>query len=145
MDYQEKRSIIMKHYENPKNRGLIDNDKYIKSHINNDNCIDELDLMINIDDNVISDIRFDGEACSICISSTSIMISLLIGKSVEEVKVLIDNFKKMIETEDYDKTKLGSANVFDDISKQPNRKTCALLPWLAVEKIVGGGFVRNRN
>jgi len=137
MDYQLKRSIMLKHYENPKNRGLIDNDDYIKSTINNDNCIDELDLMINIDNNIVKDIRFDGEACSICISSSSIMIELLLGKSVEEVMDIIDNFKKMVKREDYNLSKLDDAIVYEDIDKQPNRVTCALLPWLGIEKIVG--------
>ena len=137
MDYQLKRSIMLKHYENPKNRGLIDNNNYIKSRINNDNCIDELDLMIDVNNNIVKDIRFDGEACSICISSSSIMIGLLIGKTLVDVLDIIENFKKMVNKQDCDKTKLDDAIVYEDISKQPNRVTCALLPWLGVEKIMG--------
>jgi len=143
MDHQLKRSIILSHYENPKNRGLIDNEEYIKVHMNNDNCIDEIDLMVKIENNIIIDIRFDGEACAICISASSIMIDLLIGKTIEEVKILLINYRDMIDSKEYDADILDKAIVYADIGKQPNRKTCALLPWLGVEKIVGDKVVGN--
>ena len=81
MDQNLKRSIILEHYQNPKNKGLIDDNNYIKVNMNNESCIDEIDLMVKIEDNKITDIRFDGEACAICTSSTSIMIETLIGKT----------------------------------------------------------------
>jgi nitrogen fixation NifU-like protein len=83
------------------------------------------------------DIRFDGEACAICISSTSIMIDLLIGKTIDEVKDIIVNYKRMINGEEYNESILGEAIVYQDINKQPNKKTCALLSWQGIEQIVG--------
>ena len=47
-------------------------------------CIDNLDIYINIDNNIIKDITFDGEACVISTSSTNIMINLLRGKTIDE-------------------------------------------------------------
>ena len=79
-----------------------------------------------------ADIRFDGEACAISTSATSIMIRSLIGKSVEEVEKIIDNYQKMINEEKYDEELLGELNVYDHICKQPNRKGCALLPSVAI-------------
>ena len=131
-----KRSIILEHYQNPKNRGLIDNDEYIKVNMNNESCIDEINLMIKLKDDKIEDIKFDGEACAICTSATSIMIETLLGKTLDEAKEIYNNFNKMLDEQEYDAKKLEQAIVYDDISKQPNRKKCALLPWWGVEKVL---------
>lgn len=135
MDPNLKRSIILEHYQHPKNRGLIDNDEYIKINMNNESCIDEINLMVKIKDSKIEDIKFDGEACAICTSSTSIMIETLIGKTIEEAKDIYENFNKMLDEQEYDSEKLEQAVVYDDVSKQPNRKKCALLPWWGIEKV----------
>lgn len=134
MDQQLKRSIILENYENPKNRGLIEDSSYTKINMDNESCIDEIDLMIKFDGDLISDIRFDGEACAICTSSTSIMIETLIGKDINKVKEIINNFENMIEEKEYDSEILEMAIVYDDIYKQPNRKKCALLPWWGIKK-----------
>ncbi len=136
MDNNFKRSIILEHYENPKNRGLIDDDSYIRVNMNNESCIDEIDLMVKIENNKIVDIRFDGEACAICTSSTSIMINTLIGKTIDEVENIYNNYTNMIEEKDYDSEILEEAIVYEDIYKQPNRKKCALLPWWGIEKVL---------
>ena len=136
MDQNLKRSIILEHYQNPKNRGLIDDETYIKVNMNNESCIDEINLMVKIKNNIIEDIRFDGEACAICTSSTSIMISMLIGKTLKEVETIYNNYLNMIDEKPYNKDLLEEAIVYDDIYKQPNRKKCALLPWWGIEKIL---------
>ncbi len=136
MDQNMKRSIILEHYQNPKNKGLIDDDTYIKINMNNESCIDEVDLMVKLEDNKIKDIKFDGEACAICTSSTSVMIDTLLGKTLEEAKEIITNFYNMIEEKEYNEELLEQANAYNDISKQPNRKKCALLGWWGIEKII---------
>lgn len=136
MDQNFKRSIILEHYSNPKNRGLIEDNNYIKVNTNNESCIDEIDLMVKIEGGKIVDARFDGEACAICTSSTSIMIDTIIGKSLEEAIKIYENFSKMINEEDYDSEVLEQAIVYDDVYRQPNRKKCALLPWWGFEKVI---------
>lgn len=136
MNQNLKRSIILEHYQNPKNKGLIDDDRYIRVNMNNESCIDEINLMVRVDNNKIDDIRFDGEACAICTSSTSIMIETLIGKTIDQVKDIYSNYTRMINEQDYNPDILEQAFVYDDISKQPNRKKCALLPWWGIEKII---------
>ena len=136
MDENTKREIILEHYQNPINRGLIDDESYLKSNTSNDSCIDEINLMVKIEDGILKDIKFDGEACAICTSATSIMIETLLGKKVEEVKEILLNYSNMIEGKEYNKDILENANVYSDISKQPNRKKCALLPWWGIEKIL---------
>ena len=134
MDQKLKRSIILENQQKTQNRGLIDDDSYIKTNTNNDSCIDEIHLQVKIEDGKIKDIRFDGEACAICTSSTSIMIETLIGKTLEEARKIYDNFTKMVDEKHYDAEVLEYASVYDDIGKQPNRKKCALLPWWGIEK-----------
>ena len=136
MDSNLKRELILEHYQHPKNKGLIDDDTYIKINMNNESCIDEVDLMIKVEDDIIKDIRFDGEACAICTSSTSIMIDTLIGKSLKEVKEIYENYNNMIDEKEYNPTILEQANAYDDIYRQPNRKKCALLPWWGIEKLL---------
>ena len=136
MDQNMKRSIILEHYQNPKNKGLIDDETYIRINMNNESCIDEVDLMVKLEDNKIKDIKFDGEACAICTSSTSVMIDTLLGKTLEEAKEIINNFYNMIEEKEYNEDLLEQANAYNDISKQPNRKKCALLGWWGIEKII---------
>lgn len=134
MDPMLKRSIILEHYQNPKNKGLIKDETYLKKNMNNTSCIDEVDLMIKVEDGRIKDIRFDGEACAISTSSTSIMIQTLIGKTIEEALILCQEFENMIEEKEYQENLLEDAVVYDDIAKQPNRKKCALLSWWGIKE-----------
>lgn len=136
MDVKQRREIILKHYQNPVHRGLISDEKYRKANTSNESCIDEVHLMAKIENDHIVDLRFDGEACAMCTSSTSLMIQTLIGKTIEEAEVILNQFEAMIEGEKYDAKILEDTIVYDDISKQPNRKKCVLLPWWGLEKIL---------
>ena len=136
MDNNIKREIILENYQNPKNKGLLNDDSYLKTNMNNESCIDELNLEVKIENDIIKDIRFDGEACAICISSASIMTTTLIGKTVKEAETILENFLNMLDEKPYDKEILEEAIVYDDIYKNPNRKKCALLSWWGIEKIL---------
>lgn len=136
MDSDLRREIILDNYQDPYNRGLIEDNNYLKVNTNSESCIDDLDFMMKIEDGVVKDIRFDGEACAISTSATSIMIQTLIGKKVDEVVEILNNYKNMIYEKEYDKDKLGELVVYEEISKQPNRINCALLPLVAVEKML---------
>lgn len=136
MDSNLKRSIILENYQNPQNRGLVSDKEYEFVNMNNESCIDEVNLMVKVKNGIIEDIRFDGEACAICTSSTSIMINTLIGKSIKEAKEIYNNFNNMLDEKEYDEAILEEAIVYDDIYKQPNRKKCALLPWWGIEKVI---------
>ena len=128
----------MDHYQSPRNKGLIDDSTYIKVNMNNESCIDEINLMVKLKDNTIEDIKFDGEACAICTSATSIMTETMIGKKVEDAKKIIQEYYNMIDEKAYNTELLEQAVVYDDIYRQPNRKKCALLPWWGIDKAIGG-------
>ena len=135
MDSETKRAIIMEHYTNPLNRDTIDDPKYIMINSNSETCIDNLDIYVLFNNNKIEDIHFNGEACAISTSAASIMTRLLKDKTIEEVKELIKEYKDMIETgKEYDR--LEEALVYSDIYKQQNRKGCAIIPWLGIEKAI---------
>lgn len=136
MDSNLKRSIILEHYQNPHHRGLIDDDTYIKVNMNNESCIDELNVMAKVENDIIKDIKFDGEACALCISSASIMTDTLIGKNIKDVTKILQNFLNMATEKKYDPDILEEAIVYDEVSKTPNREKCVLLSWWAVEKIL---------
>ena len=136
MNEELRRSIILDNYSNPNNRGLTEDSSYIRINTNNESCIDNIDLMIKLDNNVVKDIRFDGEACVICISSTSIMTKLLIGKTKEEALRIIENYQNMINELPYDEKLLEEANAYNEIYKQPSRKKCATLTWNGMNEVL---------
>lgn len=131
-----RREIMLDKYEHPMNRGLVDDDSYIKINTNNESCIDNLDIMYKIEDGKLVDIRFDGEACAISTSATSIMIKSLVGKTKDEIIKIVDNYENMIDEKEYDSNLLGELIVYNEIYRQPNRKKCALLPFESVKKII---------
>ena len=138
MDKETKREIILDNYQYPTNKGLKEDDSYIKENTRSNSCIDNIDLMMKIEDGIVVDACFDGEACAICTSSTSIIVKSLIGKSVNDAKEIIKNYQNMINEEDYNTEILGELNVFDEIYMQPARKNCALLSSKSAVKILDG-------
>ena len=134
MDTELKREIILDNYKYPTNKDGNDDLGYEKINSNNESCIDDIDLFINIDNNVIEDIRFNGEACAVSTASTSIMIKNIIGKTIDEAYKYINNFDNMVNELEYDSELLGEAIAFDEIYKQQNRKGCVTLPYVAIKK-----------
>ena len=136
MDAEIKRSIILDNYQDAKNRGIPTEDGYIKINSNNESCIDNIDIYVKLNNDVVEDIKFEGEACVIAISSTSILSDMLIGKNISEVDNILKNYYNMIEEKEYDRDLLGEACVYDDIYKQPSRKTCVTLFARGMEKVI---------
>ncbi|MBR2603594.1 MAG: SUF system NifU family Fe-S cluster assembly protein [Bacilli bacterium] len=136
MDSNIKRELILDNFNYPNNKGLTNDPSYIKKSDKNPSCIDHFDIELKLEDGVVKDIRFDGEACAIATSSLSIAIHRFIGKSKEEVLNIIDNYKKMVNEEEYDKTILEDLLAFDEIWKQESRKTCATLGINIIEDIL---------
>ena len=136
MDNEFKREIILDNFQKPFNKDGSDDLNYLKTNSNNESCIDNIDIYIDIKDNIIKDIRFNGEACAISTASTSIMLKNVINKSVEDAKKYIDNFMNMVNEKEYKEEELNEAIAFDEIYKQQNRKTCVTLPYVGILKIL---------
>lgn len=133
MDSNLKREIILENYQNPYHFGKMDDNNFIKFNTRNASCIDNLDFQLKIENNIIKDIYFTGEACAISTSTSSIMIQILINKRIDEALNIIKNYQNMIDEKPYNEELLGEANAFDEIYKQQNRKHCALLPWNGIK------------
>lgn len=131
------RAIIMDHYEYPHNKQLIEDERYHKVHMDSESCIDDIYVQALVEDEIIKDVRFDGVACAISTASTSIMTDLLIGKTINEARLIITNYFNMIHEEPYNNEILEEAVVFKNTSKQANRIKCATIGWNAIKEIIG--------
>jgi len=136
MDNEFKREIILDNYKYPFNKDGNDELGYEKVNANNVSCVDDIDLYIDIKDNVIRDIRFNGEACAISTASTSIMLKNIIGKNIVDAKKYIENFMNMVNEQEYDENLLEEGVAFSEIYKQENRKNCVTLPYVNIMKIL---------
>ena len=143
MDNNLKREIIIDNYEHPFHKKEIIALEFIKANTHNESCIDNIDLYVKIKDGIISDAYFDGEACAITTSATSIMIKKIIGLKLDDAKVLMKEYLHMINEEEYDKELLGELNAYYDISRQPSRIKCAKLPFDTLEKTINIYEVKN--
>ena len=130
------RQIIMDHYSNPQNKHQPPKEGYEKVHMHSDNCIDDLDIFLLVENGVITDACFDGVACTISTSSTDIMCDLLKDKDVNEGKNIIEQFQHMIREEKFDEGVLEEAIVFINTSKQAARIRCATIGWNAATEIL---------
>ena len=136
MDDFLKREILLDHYTNPHNKGLVDDDRYHLIHNASDSCIDDIKVQMLIEDNIIKDVRFDGIGCTICFASTSIMSDLIKGKKVEEAKSIINEYMNMLEEKPYDSEVLEEANAFDTLYKQANRIKCGTIGIRAMKDLI---------
>jgi len=128
------RSVIMDHYKNPRNKGSLEEDA-VTIDMNNPTCGDRIHLTLKVTDGIVEDAKFDGEGCSISMSSASMMTQLIKGKKVEEAIELSDIFSKMMMGEDYsDKYDLEHVEALQGVSQFPARIKCATLAWKAMEK-----------
>ena len=134
------RSIIMDHASHPENkRAPKDERKYQMVHMHSDNCIDDLNIYLLInDEGIVEDACFDGVACTISLSSTDIMCDLMKGKSVIEALYMIEQYNHMMHEEPFDDEVLDEAVVFINTSKQAARIRCATIGWTAANKILKG-------
>lgn len=127
--YQE---VILDHNKNPRNYGEIPNcTNHAEGH--NPLCGDYIKIFLNMADNVISAIHFEGEGCAICKASSSMMTVVVKGKEKSFVLKLVEEFRHMITGElDVENSKehhLGHLKVFANIKTLPVRVKCAILPW----------------
>ena len=131
------RTVIMDNYKNPKNKGLTKSDDFHFVHLNNPSCGDEMNVEIKIKDGVIEKINQDGHGCSISMSSASVMSDVLVSKTVEEARKIINDFYEMVKGNDnIDEESLGEALAYMGVRQFPARIKCATLSWKAIEQAI---------
>ncbi|MER1986898.1 MAG: Fe-S cluster assembly sulfur transfer protein SufU [Solibacillus sp.] len=129
------RSVIMDHYKNPRNKGSLEENS-VTIDMNNPTCGDRIHLTLKLADGIVEEAKFDGEGCSISMSSASMMTQLVKGKKLDEALELAEIFSKMMMGEAYDDEKydLGDVEALQGVAKFPARIKCATLAWKAMEK-----------
>ncbi|MDE5617264.1 MAG: iron-sulfur cluster assembly scaffold protein [Ureaplasma sp.] len=127
------RSIIMQHYDQPNNKIEHKPDQpYISYQNKSATCIDDITVHIKMENNKISDVLFSGIGCAISTSSTDIVSSLIKNKTISESLIIIENYLKMIDGQEYDEELLDELIAFYKINEQPNRLRCAKIGVLAI-------------
>ncbi len=130
------RQVILDHYKHPRNRGEFD-DQTITAELNNPSCGDRILLQVKLDGDVIEDVKFMGEGCSISIASASMMTQAIKGKTMQEALEMSEEFSRMMLGEEIDIELFGLDDIIalQGVSNFPARISCATLAWKAVEKV----------
>jgi nitrogen fixation NifU-like protein len=148
------REIILDHYRSPRNRGELESPPARRVEGFNPLCGDEVVVTLQVEEDVVSDIKIAGTGCSISQSSASLMSAAVKGKAVPEVRELIATFKGMmsihestlpqengnsdggldaaverIEPGAIDVDSLGELAALQGVVKFPVRIKCATLSW----------------
>ena len=130
--------ILADHHESPRNWGTLPHPTRVESGYN-PLCGDKVSIAIDAENGCLKHIAFQGEGCSICMASASIMSEMVEGVALSRVTEMIEGFRKIM---------LGEPNVLgmpandasDDIvalygiKRFPVRIKCALLPWVTLKK-----------
>ncbi len=77
--------MIIDYSRNPINYGKIE-DHDVTFHDSNPLCGDSIDIDMKIDDNKVSDIKFHGKGCAICMACSSVLTEITKGKNIDEVR-----------------------------------------------------------
>ncbi|MEO7043169.1 MAG: Fe-S cluster assembly sulfur transfer protein SufU [Gemmatimonadaceae bacterium] len=127
--------IILDHYRRPRNKGTLENAN-ISVPMRNPLCGDEITLELEMDGDLISDVRFTGRGCSISQASTSMMTEMVKGKHAAEIGHIGERFRAMVmgDADAATDNVLGKARALAGVARFPARVKCALLAWNALER-----------
>jgi nitrogen fixation protein NifU and related proteins len=134
------REIILDHYRSPRNRGELESPPAIRVEGFNPLCGDEIVVYLEIEDDLLKNIKMTGSGCSISQSSASLMSAAVKGKSLEQVRATIQTFKQLMtvreatlahdgEPAKVDVRALGELAALQGVIKFPVRIKCATLAW----------------
>ena len=128
--------IITENSRSTVHRHELEHPSHSKEGVN-PSCGDHLVLQLKVNcDRIIEEAAFTGDGCAISQASTSMMIDLIEGKTVEEAQRLAGIFIGMIKgkvTDEDQIEELEDAQAFRDIAHMPSRVKCAVLGWHTLE------------
>ena len=132
--YQE---IILDHYRSPHNAGLREPYEAEVHHVN-PTCGDEITLRVHVEgepgQEVVSDVSYDAEGCSISQAAASVMTDLVIGEPLTKAFSTHEAFVELMHGRGNvtpDEEILEDGIAFAGVAKFPARIKCALLSWMA--------------
>ncbi|MCM3639250.1 SUF system NifU family Fe-S cluster assembly protein [Sporosarcina luteola] len=131
------RSVIMDHYKNPRNKGVLEENN-ITIDMNNPTCGDVIHLTLNVEDGIVQDAKFEGEGCSISMASASMMTQMIKNKDIDTAVKYAQVFSDIMLGKEIDESiDLGDLEALSGVAKFPARIKCATLAWKAMEKGLG--------
>lgn len=127
------RELILDHYRRPRNRGTLAVATRTAEGVN-PVCGDEikLDLLLNAD--VIEDIAFSGQGCSISQSSASMLTDRVKGKTTAEAQRVLMQVRAMLVDGALPASDLGDLESLEGVARLPVRVKCALLCWNVLQE-----------
>ena len=124
--YQE---VILDHNKRPRNFRVIEGPTHHAEGYN-PLCGDRLKLYVNVEEDRIVDVAFEGSGCAISKASASLMTDALKGKTVADARAMFERFHRMVTTPpDQTVEDLGKLSVLAGVREFPIRVKCASLAW----------------
>ncbi len=127
-------ATILDHSRQPKNFRKLDRATH-QADGYNPLCGDKLRVYLEIEDDTVKDISFEGVGCAISTASASLMTEALKGKSVAQAQALFHRLHETVTgqkrnaTNDGEAVEIGKLAVFEGVRQYPIRVKCATLAW----------------
>ena len=136
--YQEQ---ILDHSKRPRNKREIPAAKSAEGY--NPLCGDRATVYVALDGDVVKDVAFVGQGCSISTASASMMTEALKGKTRAEVDALFERFHALVTAPPDSAAQnaapeLGKLAVFAGVCEFPARVKCASLAWHTLKAALSG-------
>ena len=123
--------VILDHNKKPRNFRKLESANHSAEGFN-PLCGDQLTVYLNLEDDAVKEISFEGSGCAISKAAASMMTQAVKGKSKQEAEQLFTEFHGMVTGElDEEATTngLGNLKIFSGVREFPVRVKCASLPW----------------
>ena len=129
------RDVILDHYRQPRNRGVLEAAS-IAAEGFNPSCGDEIQLSILLEDETVQALRFGGSGCSISQSSASMLTEALAGRSLADARELSGHVQAMLTGDGFnlDQVDLGDLEALSGVARFPVRIKCGLLAWKVLDQ-----------
>ena len=131
---------IIDHNRSPRNfRPLPQANRSAEGH--NPLCGDRISLQVQVEDDRITDVGFQGSGCAISQASASLMTTAVKGKSTSEADALFTAFHDMVTAPPQttpDTSALGKLAAFAGVRAFPARVKCASLSWHTLRAALHG-------
>ncbi len=130
--------VILDHNRRPRNWGELPPPAR-KVEGFNPLCGDRLTLWLDVEGDLVRDVKFTGEGCAISKASASMMTQTVKGKTRAEAEVLFERFHALVTgTATTAHPSLGSLRAFAGVARFPARVKCASLAWHAMHGALHG-------
>lgn len=129
------RQLIVQHYSNPINKGLLKTKNSFSFHHYSNSCVDDFYIELTFNKNIIVSARFEGIGCAISTAAIDIFALLIINKTIDEVLLINKNYQAMLLNQKYNEKIIQDLVVFKNVLKQPSRIKCALIISESISEI----------